>query len=62
VQREDDTEEAVMRRLELYESETSPVIDYYRDQGKLVTVDGVGEGDEVFDRIVEAIDKHLAGS
>jgi adenylate kinase len=62
VQREDDTEEAVMRRLELYEQETAPLIDYYRDQGKLVTVDGVGEGDEVFDRIVEAIDKHLAGS
>jgi adenylate kinase len=62
VQREDDTEEAVMRRLELYESETSPLIDYYREQGKLVTVDGVGEGDDVFDRIVEAIDKHLAGS
>src|SRR3954447_12668934 len=62
VQREDDTEEAVMRRLELYDTETAPLIDYYRDQSKLVTLDGVGDGDDVFERIVEAVEKHLAGS
>jgi adenylate kinase len=62
VQREDDTEEAVMRRLELYDSETMPLIDYYRDRGNLTTIDGVGEGDDVFDRIVEAVEKRLADS
>ena len=53
VQRDDDTEEAVRRRLELYEQETVPLIDFYRRVGKLVAVDGVGEGDEVFERLVE---------
>jgi adenylate kinase len=56
VQRDDDTEEAVMRRLELYETQTAPIIDYYRDQDRLVTVDGVGDSDEVFDRILKAVE------
>jgi adenylate kinase len=56
VQREDDTEEAVQRRLELYEEVTVPIIDFYRGLGKLVVVDGVGEGDEVFDRLVKVVD------
>jgi adenylate kinase len=60
VQRDDDTEEAVMRRLELYERETAPIVDYYREQRVLVSVDGVGDGDEVFERISEAVKRHLA--
>lgn len=57
VQREDDTEAAVLRRLELYESETLPIRDLYREQGLLVTVDGVGDGDEVFKRLTAAVDE-----
>jgi adenylate kinase len=60
VQRDDDTEEAVMRRLELYESETAPIIDYYAARGLLVPVDGVGEGDEVFERLLKVVDERLA--
>ena len=60
VQRDDDTEEAIDRRLELYEQETVPIIDYYRDLGELQVVDGVGDGDEVFERIVKAIDERFA--
>jgi adenylate kinase len=56
VQRDDDTEAAIDRRLELYERETVPIIEYYRDGGLLVVVDGVGEGDEVFERIVKVVD------
>jgi adenylate kinase len=57
VQRDDDTEEAVERRLLAYESDTVPIIDYYREIGKLVrVVDGVGTGDVVFQRLVDAID------
>jgi adenylate kinase len=56
VQRDDDTEEAVARRLEVYEQQTVPIIDFYRNLGTLVVVDGVGNGDEVFERLVKEID------
>jgi adenylate kinase len=59
-QRDDDTEEAIERRLELYEQETVPIIDYYRARGLLVTVDGVGEGDDVFERLVKVVTEHSA--
>ncbi|MGH9102162.1 MAG: adenylate kinase [Acidimicrobiales bacterium] len=57
VQREDDTESAIQRRLDLYEAETAPLIDWYRDRGKLVAVDGVAVPDEVMERIVVEVDK-----
>ena len=57
VQRDDDTEEAIRRRLELYEAQTAPLIDYYFERGMLVTVDGLGPTDEVADRLTEAIDR-----
>ena len=56
VQRDDDTEEAIDRRLKLYEQETVPIIEYYRAQKMLAEVDGVGEGDEVFERLVKVVD------
>ena len=49
VQRDDDTDEAIRRRLELYEAETTPLIDYYFDRGMLITVDGLGTTDQVAD-------------
>ncbi len=60
VQRSDDTEDAVMRRLELYEQETVPIIEFYREVGKLEVVDGEGDGDDVFKRLVTAIDGRLS--
>ena len=54
--REDDTREAIRRRLDLYDQETKPLIDLYRNRGLLVRVDGVGEEDEVFQRLLDAID------
>jgi adenylate kinase len=59
VQREDDTEEAVLRRLEIYEEETVPIIDFYRKGGKLVTIDGVGDGDDVFARLVAQVEQRV---
>jgi len=56
VQRDDDTEEAIRRRLELYESSTAPLVSWYRDRGKLVSVDGDGPPEEVAERLVAAID------
>jgi adenylate kinase len=58
-QRDDDTEEAVERRLQLYEDETVPIIDYYRERAQLAVVDGVGEGDDVFERLLKVIDDRL---
>jgi adenylate kinase len=57
VQRDDDTEEAVERRLEAYENDTVPILDYYRAIGKRVReVNGVGAGDSVFERLINEID------
>ena len=57
-QRADDNPETVGARLETYEKQTAPLIDYYKKQGKLVTVHG-GEGspDEVFVQICGHLDK-----
>jgi len=53
--RADDTPESVRTRLQIYDDQTAPVIDYYRQHGQLTVVDGVGSLDEVFTRILEAI-------
>jgi adenylate kinase len=57
VQRDDDTPEAINRRLDLYETQTQPLIEYYGQSGRLTQVDGVGTPDEVFQRLVGAIEK-----
>ena len=56
VQRDDDTEEAIDRRLQLYEEQTVPIIEYYRRRGMLAEVSGVGDGDDVFKRLVAVVD------
>jgi adenylate kinase len=53
--RADDNPESVRKRLQVYEDQTAPVIDFYRQHGQLTVVDGVGELDAVFARIIEAI-------
>jgi adenylate kinase len=50
--RQDDTAEAIRHRLEVYERETAPLIDYYRRQGLLRCIVGVGTIDEIFQRVV----------
>jgi len=54
-QRDDDTPDAVNRRLDLYEEQTSPLIEYYSRKGQLVVVDGVGSPDQVFHRLTAAV-------
>ena len=53
--RADDSPDSVRTRLQIYNDQTAPVIDYYRQHGQLTVVDGVGSLDEVFTRILEAI-------
>ncbi len=55
VQRPDDTEEAISRRLALYEEMTRPLEDYYRELGLLEVIDGTGALDAVTDRILLAL-------
>ena len=57
VQRDDDTPEAIDHRLDLYESQTSPLIDHYQDIGTLAVVNGVGHPDDVFRRIIDVIER-----
>jgi adenylate kinase len=55
-QRADDTPEAISRRLDLYDSQTAPLVDYYRSRNTLIAVDGLGTPDEVFARLQSAVD------
>ncbi|MBF6555441.1 MAG: adenylate kinase [Acidimicrobiales bacterium] len=57
VQREDDTEEAIERRLQLYERQTAPLIDWYRARGQLESVPGTGSPDAVTRRMVKVIEE-----
>jgi adenylate kinase len=58
VQRSDDTEEAIERRLDLYDSQTAPLVAFFRERKLLAEVDGVGAPDDVTERIVGAIEAH----
>jgi len=56
IQRKDDKEETVRHRLEVYSEQTAPLIEYYRQKGKLVDIDGSLGIDGVFDQMVNVID------
>ncbi len=56
MQRDDDTPDAINRRLDLYEEQTSPLIEYYGAAGRLVVIDGVGTPDRVFALLTAAVD------
>ncbi len=60
VQREDDTEDAIQRRLELYQRQTKPLLDFYAQADLLVRVNGSGSADLVTRRAIRAIDTALA--
>ena len=51
IQREDDHEETVQKRLDVYHSQTQPLIEYYREMGVLHRVDGTRQMDTVFQEI-----------
>ncbi len=54
-QRDDDKPEAIKERLAIYNSETMPIVDYYKTAGVLVTVDGSGTPDDVVARVLEKL-------
>ncbi len=50
-QRDDDKEETVRHRLDVYHNQTKPLVDYYKSQNLVAYIDGIGSLDEVYDRI-----------
>ncbi|MGY3058511.1 adenylate kinase [Streptomyces sp. TE3672] len=54
-QRDDDTEETVRTRLEVYHTQTEPIIDYYRAQNLVVTISALGKVTDVTERAMEAL-------
>ncbi len=53
--RADDTEEIIRHRLNVYNAETAPLLDYYSAKGLLTSVDGIGEVETVNERILDAL-------
>jgi len=56
-QRDDDREETVRKRLEVYHTETEPIIDYYKEQGLVVTIPALGKVEEVTERSMAALQR-----
>jgi adenylate kinase len=59
-QRDDDKPETVKRRIAVYFEQTSPLISYYRDHGKLVEINGMQSIDRVTEDLMAALKKKLA--
>jgi adenylate kinase len=53
--REDDNPEIFARRIESFERQTAPLLEYYDRQGKLVSIDGLGSADDIFERVRRAV-------
>jgi len=61
VQRSDDNEETLKKRLEVYHLMTGPVLDYYRSQGKLISIDASRSANEVYAAIEKILSPILDG-
>jgi len=57
--RKDDTEEVIKNRLDVYTRQTSPLIEYYKFQGKFKTIHGIGSVDDIFANISKIIKRQL---
>ena len=58
-QRDDDKAETVKRRIQVYREQTSPLISHYRQQGKLIEIDGTQAIEQVTESLMDALKKHL---
>jgi adenylate kinase len=54
--RVDDTEETIRTRFKVYQEQTAPLLDLYNSRGIVVTVDGIGEVEEITHRILDVLD------
>jgi adenylate kinase len=53
--RKDDQEDVIRHRLEVYDKETHPLVEFYREKGKIIDIDGTGTLEEVTERIMEIL-------
>ena len=58
-QREDDKEQTIVNRLQVYEKQTAPLVQYYRERGLLRAIDGTGEIDQIRARVIGALGELL---
>lgn len=58
-QRSDDNEETVRKRLKVYEEQTAPLVTYYKAQGKLRTVRGIGAISDIFKNITDIVEAQI---
>lgn len=56
-QREDDKEEVITRRLEVYQEQTAPIISFYRTKGLLITISATGSISEITERAISALSR-----
>ena len=54
--RDDDKEDVIRKRLEVFKSATMPVLMYYQNKGKVIAVDGIGSVNEINDSILSALE------
>ena len=59
-QRDDDKEEVIARRLEVYAEQTAPIIAFYRTEGLLITIPAVGEVSEITNGAIRALSQKLS--
>lgn len=59
--RADDTPATIRRRMEVFRLQTAPLLDFYRTRGVLESVDGMGSPDDVFQRLVETVERCRQG-
>jgi adenylate kinase len=55
-QRDDDQEETIRNRLDAYQKQTAPLIHYYHQNNRLLPIQGIGDQDEIFERIARLLD------
>jgi adenylate kinase len=55
LQRDDDREETISARLKVYDNQTTPLVDYYRQRGILREIDGVGNVEDIQNRVLKAL-------
>jgi adenylate kinase len=56
IRRDDDNEETVRRRIEVYQNSTAPLINFYKKQDKLHTIDGTGKVERIFKKVEDILE------